>query len=243
MRRCRAAAPRIIAGRGSFTESFPLFGQDLADYDTLFEEKLALLVRLVRDKRVTWSGATRPALSDVAAVPAVAPGSLALLVGAGGSPDSVVRAARHGLPLMLAVIGGDPRRFAPLVDLYRRAEATFGGPPQPVAIHSPGHVGATDAAARDEFFAPYKAMLDTIGRERGWPPLRRVDYDREIEQGSLYVGSPDTVARKIAATARALGLARFDLKYSAGHLSHPALLRSIELYGARVAPLVRGLLG
>ncbi len=232
----------LIAGRGSFTESFPLFGQELADYNTLFEEKLGLLVRLVRERRVTWSGGTRPALNDVAVVPALATGALALAVGAGGSPDSVVRAARHGLPLMLAVIGGDPRRFAPLVDLYRRAETTFGGAPQPVAIHSPGHVGETDAAARDAFFPPYKRMLDTIGRERGWPPLRRDDYDREIEQGSLYVGSPDTVARKIAAAARALGLARFDLKYSAGHLSHPALLQSIRLYGTRVVPLVRDML-
>ena len=232
----------IIAGRGSFTESFPLFGQDLADYDVLFEEKPALLVSLVRERRVTWSGRTRPALADAAVVPAVATGALALWVGAGGSPDSVVRAARQGLPLMLAVIGGDPRRFAPLVDLFRRAEAKFGAVPQPVAIHSPGHVGETDAEARDALFPPYKAMLDTIGRERGWPPLRRDDFDREIEQGSLYVGSPETVARKITAAVRGLGLSRFKLKYSAGHLSHAALLRSIALYGTRVAPLVRDML-
>ena len=233
----------IIAGRGSFTESFPLFGQDLADYDMLFEEKLALLVSLTRDERVTWSGQTRPALADASVVPAAAAGALALWVGAGGSPDSVVRAARHALPLMLAVIGGDPRRFAPLVDLYRRAEAKFGTAPKPVAIHSPGHVGETDAAARDAFFPPYKAMLDTIGAERGWPPLRRADYDREIDHGSLHVGAPETVARKIATTVCALGLARFDLKYSAGRLPHAALMRSIELYGTRVAPLVRDMLG
>ncbi len=232
----------VIVGRGSFTESFPLFGYPLDQYEALFEEKLELFARLRREGAVTWSGATRAALRDQRVYPTIGAGALRTWVGVGGSPDSVVRAARHGLPMMLAIIGGDPRRFAPYVDLYGRALDERGAPRLPVAVHSPGHVGETDDGAREEFWPAYRAMRNRIGAERGWPPTSRAEFDREIESGSLYVGSPETVARKIAATAGALGVQRFDMKYSAGSLAHPLMMRSIELYGSEVMPRVRALL-
>ena len=232
----------VILGRGSFTESFPLFGFALDRYETLFEEKLDLFAKLRAQTPVTWQGTVRAALKDQHVVPPVEHGLLKTWVGVGGSPDSVVRAARHGLPMMLAIIGGAPHRFAPYVDLYGRAFAQFGTPVQPVGVHSPGHVADTDAEARDTFWPAYKAMQDRIGAERGWPPMGRAAFDREVAEGSLYVGAPETVAQKIAATARTLGLARFDLKYSAGPLAHDALLRCIDLYGRVVIPRVRDLL-
>ena len=232
----------VILGRGSFTESFPLFGYELEDYQTLFDEKLDLFAKLRSGGAVTWAGTTRAGLRDQSVYPNVEGGPLRAWVGVGGSPGSVVRAARYDLPLMLAVIGGDPRRFAPLVELHQRAYAQFGRPAQPIGIHSPGHVALTDAEAREDLWPHYKRQHDQIGSERGWPPMHRADFERETDQGSLYVGAPETVARKIAATARALGLARFDLKYSAGTLSHPLLLRHIELYGTQVIPMVRDML-
>ena len=232
----------VILGRGSFTESFPLFGYALDDYETLFEEKLDLFAALRRQGPVTWQGTVRPGLRAQTVFPPVAGAPLRTWVGVGGSPESVVRAARHGLPLMLAIIGGDPRRFRPYVDLFARALAELGTPALPIGVHSPGHVAATDAAAIDDFWPSYKAMHDRIGAERGWPPMARAAFEREVEAGSLYVGSPETVARKIAATAKALGLARFDMKYSAGPLAHDKLMRCIELYGRDVVPRVRALL-
>ncbi|MGE3621969.1 MAG: LLM class flavin-dependent oxidoreductase [Acidimicrobiia bacterium] len=233
----------VILGRGSFTESFPLFGYDLAQYHELFEEKLDLFAHLRDEGPVTWSGSTRASLVDQRVFPTTESGSLTTWVGVGGSPDSVVRAARHGLPLVLAIIGGDPSRFVPLADLYRRALDRFGLPDQPIAIHSPGHVAATDEQARDELWPHYKAMRDRIGAERGWGPMRADEFEREAgPHGSLYVGSPETVATKIAATVAALGASRFDLKYSAGRLPHALSMRSIELYGTEVAPRVRELL-
>jgi alkanesulfonate monooxygenase SsuD/methylene tetrahydromethanopterin reductase-like flavin-dependent oxidoreductase (luciferase family) len=158
----------------------------------------------------------------------------------GGSPESVVRAARHGLPLTLAIIGGDPLRFRPYVDLYHQSLERFGKPLQPVAVHSPGHVATTDAQAREELWPHYATMMTRIGGERGWPPVTREHFDREAGvHGALCVGSPETVAAKIAHTVQALGLTRFDMKYSAGTLPHAALMTSIELFGTRVAPLVR----
>ncbi len=231
----------IIAGRGSFIESFPLFGHDLQDYEVLFEEKLDLLVRLLRQERVTWSGQHRMPLKDQAVYP-TAERPIPAWVGVGGSPESVVRAVRHDLPLMLAIIGGSPLRFRAYVDLYHRAHAQAGTTPRAVGVHSPGFVGATDAAAVAAFWPGYKAMHDTIGRERGWPPITRADFDREVAQGSMYVGSPETVARKIAGTVRALGLSRFQLKYSAGPVPHDASMEAIGLYGERVIPLVRDML-
>jgi len=232
----------VILGRGSFTESFPLFGFDLQQYETLFSEKLDLFAALARGGSVTWSGSIRPPLQDQSVFPPVEAGRLKAWIGVGGSPDSVVRAARYEMPLMLAIIGGAPARFAPYVDLSRRAYAQFGRPMQPVGVHSPGFVADTDEAAREALWPDYKRMHDRIGAERGWPPLGRAQFDGEADGGSLYVGSPETVARKIAATARALGLSRFDLKYSAGPMPHERLMRGIELYATRVIPMVRELL-
>ncbi|AWB20597.1 LLM class flavin-dependent oxidoreductase [Methylobacterium currus] len=232
----------VILGRGSFTESFPLFGYPLDQYETLFEEKLELFAALLAGGPVTWQGTTRAPLENqsVFPTPETPPKTW---IGVGGSPNSVVRAVHHDLPLMLAIIGGEPQRFRPYVDLYHRACAQLGRPVRPIGVHSPGHVGETDAGARDAFFADYKRMRDRIGAERGWPPMTRQEFDREADHGSLYIGSPETVATKIAATVRGLGLGRFQLKYSAGPLPHDRLMRSIELYGTRVAPLVREMLG
>jgi alkanesulfonate monooxygenase SsuD/methylene tetrahydromethanopterin reductase-like flavin-dependent oxidoreductase (luciferase family) len=167
-------------------------------------------------------------------------GTLKTWVGVGGSPQSVVRAAHYGLPLMLAIIGGEPVRFAPLVDLYHRALEQFGRPETPVAAHSPGYIAATDEQAREELWPHYAAMQARIGKERGWGPMTRDQFEHDAgPDGSLFVGSPRTVADKIARVAGELGLARFDLKYSVGTLSHEKLMTSIELYGREVAPLVR----
>jgi len=233
----------VILGRGSFTESFPLFGYDLADYETLFEEKLDLFVRLLDEEPVTWSGTTRAALEGRQVHPRTGSGRLTTWIGVGGSAESVVRAARHGLPLMVAIIGGESARFAPLVDLYRRALDRFERPELPVGVHSPGHVADSDGQAREQLWPHMKRMRDRIGAERGWGPMGRAEFDRQAgPEGSLYVGSPETVARKIAATVRILGLARFDMKYSAGHLPHDAMMHSIELYGTKVVPMVHELL-
>ena len=240
----------VILGRGSFTESFPLFGFPLEQYETLFEEKLELFVALLDADRTgqpaEWRGRTRAPLVGLRVFPTTESGRLTTWVGVGGSPESVVRAARHGLPLMLAIIGGDPRRFAPYVALYHRSLAELHGgrvAPLPVGVHSPGYVSDTDERAREELWPAYRDMRNRIGAERGWPPTSRAEYEHEIERGSLYVGAPETVARRIAATARALGIARFDLKYSAGALAHERMMRSIELYGREVIPRVRALLG
>jgi alkanesulfonate monooxygenase SsuD/methylene tetrahydromethanopterin reductase-like flavin-dependent oxidoreductase (luciferase family) len=232
----------VILGRGSFIESFPLFGFALDDYQTLFEEKLDLFVALLRQEPVTWSGTTRPPLEAQRVYPPVESPPLRTWVGVGGSPESVVRAARYRFPLTLAIIGGDPRRFAPYVELYHRALAQLGSEPLPVGVHSPVHLAETDAQAREELWPAYEVMRNRIGAERGWGPTSRAEYEREIAAGSLYVGSPETVARKIAATVRALGVSHFDFKYSAGTLRHELLLRSIELYGREVKPRVRRLL-
>ncbi|WP_289018489.1 LLM class flavin-dependent oxidoreductase [uncultured Ornithinimicrobium sp.] len=232
----------VVLGRGSFTESFPLFGYDLRDYETLFSEKLDLFSRLLEERPVSWEGTTRPPLVQQEVWPRTGSGRLATWIAVGGSPQSVVRAASYRLPLMLAVIGGPAERFAPFADLYRRLLADGGGPVLPVAVHSPGHVAETDELAATQLYPHFKANRDRIGAERGWGPLTPQDYRAEIAQGALYVGSPETVARKIAATVRSLGLSRFDLKYANGPMPHGQLMRSIELYGTQVAPRVRELL-
>ncbi|MET0313106.1 MAG: LLM class flavin-dependent oxidoreductase [Hansschlegelia sp.] len=230
-----------ILGRGSFTESFPLFGYKLDQYEVLFEEKLDLFAKLRLGEPVTWSGATRPPLNEQRVYPTIERGALRTWVGVGGSPQSVVRAARHGLPMLLAIIGGPALRFRAYVELYERAFAEMGRPAEAVGVHSPGYVADTDEAAREEFWPHYRVMRDRIGRERGWPPMTREEFEQEIAEGSLHVGAPETVARKIAGTINALGLSRFQLKYSAGPLPHDRLMRCIELYGTKVAPLVREL--
>lgn len=231
----------VVLGRGSFTESFPLFGHDLGDYGVLFEEKLDLFAALRSEGAVTWTGTTRPPLHDQRIYPTTA-GGLRTWVGVGGSPESVVRAARHGLPLMLAVIGGEPLRFAPYVELFHRALDRFGHAPQPVGMHSPGHVAPTDEEAREAYWPHWSVMRDRIGRERGWPPTSRAEFEATAgPDGALFVGGPDTVARKIARVAPALGLTRFVLKYSSGTLPHADLCRCIELYATEVVPRVRAL--
>lgn len=232
----------VILGRGSFTESFPLFGFPLDQYERLFQEKLDLFVEVLKQEPVTWEGSIRPPLVNQSIFPPIEHGRLKAWIGVGGTPQSVVRAAYYQLPLMLAIIGGDPQRFAPYVDLYRRTHEQRKTLMQPVGIHSPGYIAATDEQAREEFWLPYKGMRDRIGAERGWPPMEKAEFEREIEHGSLYLGSPETVARKIAVTVKALGASRFDLKYSAGTLSHAKLMTCIELYGREVMPRVRELL-
>ena len=233
----------VIVGRGSFTESFPLFGYDLAQYEELFEEKLNLFAELLKPEPVTWRGRLRAPLDRQVVYPPAEGGTLRTWVAVGGSPESVVRAAHYGLPLMLAIIGGSPQRFAPWTQLYRDRLDRFGKPPQPIGVHSPGHVAESDERAREELWPHYADLMNRIGAERGWPPIGRAQFEQAAgPDGALYVGSPETVATKIVATIRALGLSRFDLKYSNGPLPHDRLMNSIELYGTKVVPLVRQML-
>lgn len=229
----------IIVGRGSFTESFPLFGYQLHDYEVLFEEKLNLLAELIKETPVNWEGSIRPPLANQDVFPKSHTGAIRTWVGVGGSPESVVRTARYGFPLMLAIIGGPHDRFAPYADLYRRAMDQMGHAPQPIGVHSPGHIAATDEQAIEEMWPNYEQMFGRIGRERGWGPMTKEHYLNEVHHGGLVVGSPETVARKIAAAVTALGATRFDLKYSTGPMSHSTLMNSIELYGTKVIPMVR----
>jgi probable LLM family oxidoreductase len=233
----------VIVGRGSFTESFPLFGLDLHDYNLLFEERLELFAEVLKEGAITWEGQTRAALNAQHVYPKTESGSLTTWVGVGGSPESVVRAAKYGLPLTLAIIGGASDRFAPYADLYRRATEQFGHGALPIAVHSPGHIAATDEQARDELWPYYSAMVRRIGKERGWGPMTRESFEHEADSGALYVGSPATVAAKILATHEAIGMDRFDLKYSNGRMPHEKLMESIRLYGEQVIPRVKVELG
>lgn len=232
----------ITAGRGSFTESFPLFGYSLGDYNALFEEKLELLVELLKEHAVTWSGTVRAPLNAQEVYPKTERGSIDLRVGVGGSPESVVRAARLGIPLALAIIGGDPARFAPFAKLYRDQLASFGKPELPISIHSPGHVSDSDEQALEELWPNYAAGFGRIGKERGWGPMTVQHFMGEAQGGSVYVGSPDTVAEKIAYAVQAVGASRFDLKYANGPMPQAMLMRSIELYATEVVPRVERLL-
>ena len=232
----------VILGRGSFIESFPLFGFDLRDYEALFDEKLDLFSQLLTEKPVTWSGTMRAPLEGADVFPKTENG-LRAWVGVGGTPESAVRAARYGYGLMLAIIGGPAARFRPFADLYRRSLETFEQPQLPVGVHSPGHIAETDQQAWDEAYEGFEAMNNSIGRERGWPTYNRLRFQHDVgPDGALYVGSPETVARKIADTVRTLGASRFDMKFSTGTLSHEKMMRSIELFGSEVAPLVRDML-
>lgn len=233
---------QVILGRGSFTESFPLFGYDLADYDVLFEEKIQLFAELLKEKPVTWQGSTRAALADADVFPKTDSGHLDTWVGVGGSPQSVIRAAHYGFPLMLAIIGGPPDRFAPYVDLYRRAAGQFGTTAHPVGMHSPGFVADTDEEAAEILWPHFKASRDRIGASRGWPPMTRAAFEADREGGSLYLGSPETVAQRMASAIRTLGVGRFDMIYTTGSVPAEARLRSVELYGREVIPRVRELL-
>ena len=232
-----------VLGRGSFIESFGLYGFDLADYEKLFEEKLEVFSLLREEGPVTWTGTYRTPLADVDVFPKTEGGRMRSWVAVGGSPQSVVRAAHRGFGLQLAIIGGPAQRFKPFADLYRRAVDEFGVTTEmPVAVHSPGHVAETDELAAEQLFPHFKAQRDRIGRERGWGAMWSDEFTNEIEHGALYVGSPETVAAKIAATVRELKVDQFDLKYANGPMPHSQLMKSIELYATRVVPLVREML-
>lgn len=231
----------IVAGRGSFIESFPLFGFDLRQYEELFEERLDLLSQLLKEEPVTWQGSTRAALTDQRVFPTTAAG-IPTWVGVGGSPESVVRTARYNFGLFLAIIGGPAARFAPYIDLFDRAQDQFGVERRPVAVHSPGLVAETDEKARALTHDGWLAMRTRMGQERGWGPPAVGDFEREIEGGALYIGSPETVARKIAATLKTLSIDRFDLKYDQSKVGHDTMMRSIELYGEKVVPMVKDMI-
>jgi probable LLM family oxidoreductase len=232
----------ITAGRGSFIESFPLFGFDLTKYEVLFEEKLELLVELLKEKPVTWSGSTRLPLNNQQVYPKTENGAIPLRVGVGGTPASVVRAARLNLQLALAIIGGDPARFAAFSNLYRQSMQEFGHPLKDISIHSPGHIADTDEQAIEEHWPAHYAMFGRIGRERGWAPMTKENYLHEVQHGSLYVGSPETVAKKIAYAIKSVGAQRFDFKYANGPQPHSKLMKSLELYGTKVIPMAQELL-
>ncbi|MGB4779985.1 LLM class flavin-dependent oxidoreductase [Microbacterium sp.] len=230
---------QIALGRGSLTESFPLFGYDLRDYETLFEEKLDLFTKLIREQPVTWAGTVRTPLDEQYVYPPLPSGHLPTWIAVGGSPQSVVRAARYGLPLILAVIAGDPIRFAPYVDLYHRSLAQFGQARQPVGMHSHGFVARTDEEAKAIQF-PYSREM-WAGDERRPAPSMGF-FENEVEHGAHFIGSPETVAQKLAHHIRALRLERFDLAYATGRVPHEHRMATIELFGREVVPRVRELL-
>jgi probable LLM family oxidoreductase len=233
----------VILGRGSSIDSFPLFGYDLADYEDLFEEKAGLFAELLKGGPVTWHGQTRAPLQHQDVVPHTEHGPFPAWIGVGGSPQSVIRAARYGFSLMLAIIGGPPARFAPFTRLFGQALERFGRAPLPVGVHAPGHVAATDEQAREEFWPRYRDVIASVAETRGFAVPTRDSFLREVgPTGALYVGSAETVAQKIAANLTVLGANRFDLKYGMGGLSHQALMTNIELYGTQVIPRVRKLL-
>lgn len=232
----------ITLGRGSFTESFPLFGYDLNQYEVLFEQKLDLLTTLWADEVVNWKGELRPPLKNQKVFPRFEGTGPTIWVGVGGSPESVVRAVTYNVQMMLAIIGGDPARFKPYVDLYHRACDQMEHPVKPLGVHSPGHVAETDEQAIEQLWPHYKSFHDRLGRERGWSQMGKDMFLNEVRHGSVYAGSPETVARRIAKTIKTLGLSRFDLKYATGPMPHAQLMKSIELYGRKVIPLVRDML-
>jgi probable LLM family oxidoreductase len=233
---------QIILGRGSFTESFPLFGYDLQDYEVLFEEKVALFAKILTEKSVTWEGTTRAALHNADIYPKTESGRIHTSIGVGGSPQSVVRAAKYGFPLMLAVIGGSPARFIPYVELYHKAALEFGTPSDEIGIHSPGFIADTDEEAVKIAWPAHKINFDRIGKTRGWPPMQKEHFDQEVKSGSLYIGSAETVAKKMANTINMLGVNRFDLVYGGGPMPASARLHMIELYGKKVIPRILELL-
>lgn len=236
----------IMAGRGSFIESFPLFGNDLQDYDSLFEEKLNLLVKLNKSEKVTWQGRHRASIDNRGVYPQPFQEQLPIWVAVGGTPASVVRAANYGLPLALAIIGGEPRRFAPFAKLYRDtcANAGYDLAAAQVAVHSHGYIADDSQQAADEYWGPYSYVMSQLGRERGWSPMSRGQYEAmRGPEGALLVGSPRQVIDKILMEREVLGLTRFLLHISVGTLPHAQVMRSIELLGTVVAPAVRKAVG
>lgn len=228
----------VVVGRGAYTESFPLFGFPLERYEELFEDRLDLFARLITGEPVTWEGSTRAPLVNQNVHPAMEM-SLRTWVGIGGSQTSVVRAARYGLPIVLAIIGGKPSRFAAFADLHRQSLEQYGHAPQRVGVHSPGYLAETDARAREEFWPHFSEVMHRLARERGFNSMSRDHYEREADSGALMIGSPETVAPRIVETLRVLGADRFTLKYSSGHMPYNLAMRSIEIFGSEVAPKVK----
>jgi alkanesulfonate monooxygenase SsuD/methylene tetrahydromethanopterin reductase-like flavin-dependent oxidoreductase (luciferase family) len=231
----------IMAGRGSFIESFPLFGFDLNDYDALFAEKLELLIKLRDEERVTWAGQRRPPLHDVAVYPRPLQERLPVWIAVGGNPESAARAGFLGLPMALAIIGGLPERFAPFAEIHREAARRAGHDPVPaLSINSHGYIADTSQRAADEAFGPFATMMNKIGQERGWPPMTRQDFDASRTlRGANFVGSPQEVVEKILFQHEIFGHDRVLLQLSVGTQPHDRMLRAIELYGTEVAPAVR----
>lgn len=232
----------IMAGRGSFTESFPLFGYRLDDYNELFDEKLDLLLKLQASEKVTWKGKFRPPIDNLGIYPRPVQNPLPVWIATGGNPQSAIRAGMLGLPVVFAIIGGMPEKFAPLVSLYKQAAAKAGHDPDklPVATHSHGFVADSAEQAAEDFFEPTQAQMNVIGRERGWAPYTRATYDAARSlRGALYVGDPEYVAEKIVLLRKNLGVSRFFLHVNVGTMPHRQVLRAIELLGTKVAPIVR----
>ena len=237
----------MVVGRGSSIEAFPLFGLDLDDYDALFAEKLELLLKVRDEEHVHWSGRFRPALTGQGVYPRPLQQPLPIWVGVGGTPQSFVRAGTLGLPLMVAIIGGETRRFRPLVELYREAGRRAGHSPErlKVGMHSPGYVAATMKEAVDDFYPGWAKVVSDIGRERGWPPMTRRDFEAQIgPEGALMIGDPDEVAEKILRHSDALGgISRVTFQMNAASLAQEKMTQAIELIGTHVAPAVRARLG
>jgi len=230
----------VMAGRGSFVESFPLFGYDLGDYDSLFAEKLELLLRLRETERVSWPGGHRAAIDELGVYPRPVQEPLPVWVAVGGAPESAARAGSLGLPMALAIIGGQPERFVPFADIHRSAAEAAGQPRPRLSINSHAYVAETADRAADEFFPPYAEMMTSIGRERGWPPMMRPTFDAlRSRRGALVVGSPEEVAAKILFQHELFGHDRFLAQVSVGNLPHAQVLNAIELLGTEVAPVVR----
>lgn len=230
----------IMAGRGSFIESFPLFGYDLADYESLFAEKLELLLKIREAEKITWSGRHRPALNNQGVYPRPVQDPLPIWVAVGGTPTSAVRAGNLGLPMALGIIGGMPERFAPLAELHRQAAKEAGHPVPALSINSHGFIADTSQQAADDAFPAFALMMNRIGAERGWPPMTRSQFDASLQlRGANFVGSPQEIIDKILFQHEIFGHQRFLLQFSVGTLPHKKILRSIELFGTEVAPVIR----
>jgi len=236
----------IMAGRGSFIESFPLFGNDLKDYHSLFAEKLELLIQLNKSEKITWEGHHRPAIENRGVYPRPYQKELPIWVAVGGTPESVVRAANYGLPMALAIIGGMPERFVPFTDLYKETYTKAGHDlsKMGLAVHSHGYIADDSQKAADEFYGPYAYVMSQLGRERGWSPMNRAQYEMmRATEGSLVVGSPQQVIDKILWEHELFGITRFLLHISVGTLPHAKVLRAIELLGTVVAPAIKKAVG
>jgi len=230
----------IMAGRGSFIESFPLFGYDLGDYDDLFAEKLDLLLKLNESEKITWKGKHRPPIQNLGIYPRPFQSKLPVWIAVGGTPESVIRAGNLGLPIALAIIGGNPAHFLPLVELYRKTSVPASHERLPLAVHSHGYISEDSQKAADEFYPSYAYVMSNIGKERGWPPTTRAQFEAgRSKQGALLVGSVQQVIDKILYEKELFGLDRFLLHVSVGTMPHAQIMHSIELFGTQVAPVIR----